>query len=100
MAIVVVTMIAIVLTAVAVLGAAYATHLIARSPRFRARIRRWGFALAASLYSARRELGCRLRRMAGATARRVGPIVNRGRSADVGVGTDRAAHVPVESAGR
>ena len=74
MVVVVVTMIGIVLTAVGVLGAVYTGHLIARSPRFRARFRRSSFALIAGVYSVRRQLGYRLRRggrMAGAWLRSV-----------------------------
>jgi hypothetical protein len=81
-------MIAIVITAVGVIGAVYLMHLISRSPRARARFRRRAFALAAGLYGARRELGYRLRRIAGSTARtRV-------------VARRQADHIPVESAGR
>lgn len=69
MAVIVASMVGIVLTAAGVLGTVYAMHVAAQSPRFRARVRRHGFAVAARLYDVRRQVGYRLRRAAGAARR-------------------------------
>jgi len=69
MAIVVVAMIGIVLTAAGVLGAVYLMHQFARSPRMRARVRRRAFAVVADLYGVRRQLGYRFERAAASSNR-------------------------------
>lgn len=77
MAIFVATMIGIVITAGGVLGAVYLMHVIAGSPRLRARFRRRAFALVAGLYGIRRQLGYRLQRAAAATIHGLRPVVLR-----------------------
>jgi hypothetical protein len=74
MAIVAASMMIIVLTAIGVLGAAFGMHLIARSPRSRARLRRWAMAAAASSYSVRRHVAYQARRAARFTRRRFRPL--------------------------
>lgn len=70
MAVVIMAMVAIVLTALGVLGVVYAMHLVAQSPRVRGELRRRAFVVAAGVYSVRRQLGSRLRKAVAPTDHR------------------------------
>jgi hypothetical protein len=95
MAIVIVAMVAIVLTAGGVLGAVYATHVITESPQARAKLRRQSFAAVEWVYAVRRQVGYRVRR-ATTAAEQTAPVVPEtgigtvGESAPVPAATDRA----------
>jgi hypothetical protein len=73
MAIVIVAMVAIVLTAGGVLGAVYATHVITESPQARAKLRRQSFAAVERIYAVRRQVGYRVRR-ATTAAEQTAPV--------------------------
>lgn len=64
MEIVVASMVVFVLAGVGVLVFAFALHVTATSPQFRARVRRWVFAAAVQFYAARRTLRQRLQPVA------------------------------------
>jgi hypothetical protein len=81
MAVVVASMVVILITAVVVLLAVFAMHVIARSPRARMRLRRWVLATATSAYSVRREMAQRVRLLGRYGRRRLAPHASRAHKA-------------------
>ncbi|HEU4542322.1 MAG TPA: hypothetical protein VFR23_14425 [Jiangellaceae bacterium] len=77
MTIVVASMMIIMLTALLVLLAVFAMHLITRSPRVRTSLRRWALAAGTSAYSVRREVSHRVRLFGRFIRRRLGPPASR-----------------------